>query len=263
MTPTAPPTVLFSGLQVAAASRTLYLCRTFVCLPLYWLISNQFSTNVVLQASDLEMPSSLPPDLLNNVNTISLLILIVVLDRWVYPRMYEEEEEERKPPVAARLSVGFLLVSIAMFWCGILQVVVDRRGTTIADGSGSSSGGSYVLNPGESMVSAAWVLPPYILQGFASALVDTTTLEAAYTVAPKFLKSSVMALYLLASSVSGFAGLALSPIMTPANISTVFFALGALQILVAVVVRFSVATEVDHGRPVVVSMRPVGTPEQP
>jgi dipeptide/tripeptide permease len=83
------------------------------------------------------------------------------------------------------------------------------------------------------MINAAWLLPPYILQGIASVLVDTTAIETGYLLAPKSMKSFVHALYLLCSSASGFLGLAIAPVVLPSTFMYVFFGLALVLALVA------------------------------
>ncbi|KAF8287980.1 hypothetical protein TcBrA4_0015700 [Trypanosoma cruzi] len=72
------------------------------------------------------------------------------------------------------------------------------------------------------------------MQGVASALVDTTIMEVVYVAAPTSMKGTMMAFYLMASSLSGFLGLALSPAMRPKNAQIVIFSLTGALVLVTV-----------------------------
>jgi dipeptide/tripeptide permease len=218
-----------SAEKALEVSQTLGVCRTFATLPLYWLISNQFSTNVVVQAGNMNLPSNVPPEAFNNVNTAALLVTILICDRWVFPWLYGQS----RPPVVGRMVLGFLLVSVSMLWCGVLQLIMDDRGTY----QGSSE--TYILHEGESLVNAMWLIGPYALQGIGSVFVDCTVLESAYLLAPRTMKSSVMALYLLASSGSGFLGLALSPMAEPRYIGLMFFVLALAMALVTVLYIYS------------------------
>lgn len=206
---------------VVKVAQTARFCKSFWTLPLYWLISNQFSTNIVLSAQNMSTPGDVPPEMLNNVNTITLLVTVVIMDRWFVP-------VHQRPSVEGRLMVGFLLVTVAMLWCGGVGLFIDNRGTF--DGSGS-----YALDEGSSFVSVLWLLPPYVLQGIASVFVDTTVLESAYLMAAPEMKSTVMALYLFASSVSGFLGLVFTPLAAPQLVTIMYFILALLQAVVAFV----------------------------
>mmetsp|Transcript_584 Transcript_584/g.641 ORF Transcript_584/g.641 Transcript_584/m.641 type:complete len:165 (-) Transcript_584:20-514(-) len=128
-----------------------------------------------------------------------------------------------------------------MLWCGAVGILIDQRGTF--DGSGS-----YSLDEGSSFLSVVWLVPPYILQGVASVFVDTTVLESAYLMASPEMKSTVMALYLFASSASGFLGLVFTPLAAPQLVTIMYFILALLQAIVAFLyVRFgSAAAAEDH-----------------
>jgi dipeptide/tripeptide permease len=212
----------FDAAVVSNVKQTLTFCKSFVTLPLYWLISNQFSTNVVLTANNMDIPDGVPPEALNNVNTITLLLTVIVVDKWLFPWWFGVN---RRPCVQSRITVGFLMVAVAMAWCGVLQLLIDHRGTYDA-------AGDYHLLPRQSYLSVLWLLGPYVLQGIASVFVDTTVLEAAYVMAPPNMKSTVMALYLLASSASGFLGLAFTPLADQSVIGIMYFVLALLQGLV-------------------------------
>ncbi|RNF11003.1 proton-dependent oligopeptide transporter, POT family [Trypanosoma cruzi] len=199
------------------------VCRALVAMPIYWLITNQFSTNMILQAATTGLPSYIPPEVFNNVNVISLLISLLLFDRVVFPFVFVN----KTPPVRGRVVCGFATMIISMFWCGVVQINIDHRGKY-------DEKDIYHLLPGMTMVSPLWLVPPYIMQGVASALVDTTIMEVVYVAAPTSMKGTMMAFYLMASSLSGFLGLALSPAMRPKNAQIVIFSLTGALVLVTV-----------------------------
>ncbi|KAH9578432.1 Proton-dependent oligopeptide transporter family [Trypanosoma melophagium] len=208
---------------VEDGKKVVSLCRAFTALPIYWLTTNQFSTNLILQAAALNLPDHIPPEIFNNVNVFALLISLLLMDRIIFPRMFYG----RSPPMRGRVVCGFLIMIISMIWCGFVQVGIDNRGIY-------NSEGQYILNPGMERLPAGWLATPYIMQGIASALVDTTVMKETYVRAPESMKGAVMALYLVASSLSGFLGLALSPVIKPQNIMIVIFALSGVLFIVTV-----------------------------
>ena len=237
-----------------AIATTMSVCSIFLALPVYWLLAIQFSTNVVMQAGWMEMPAAsiLPPEIFNNVNTLTILVSIPVFE-YFFKRVYGPN---RRPPVAGRMIAGFLLMLLAMVMVAFLQAVIVNRGTFVSSSSGGGGGGnstnttttteapsdsgdgsdvSYQLNPGAEYISATWLVIPYFIQGLAAVLVDTTCIEAAYTSAPANMKGSVMALYLLASSVSGFLGLIYAPFITPQTMLEVMISFAVLQAVVTTV----------------------------
>lgn len=210
---------------LANARATLRVCKAFVALPIYWLICNQYSTTLMFSVEALDLPSSIPPDLFNNINTFTLLLFIALSERVLYPR-FAERHGGRGPSPRLRIVCGFLLVVVSMLWCGLVQVAIDGRGVYV------DAEGKYTINDGATKLSAAWLVLPYILQGVAAALVDPASMEVAYTGAPESMKGTVMALYWMASSASGFLGLVLSPVMRPQYGVALYMCFAAALLLV-------------------------------
>lgn len=207
--------------EAKAFALTMALCVSFSPLPVYWLLASQFSSNVVMQSGWMDMPASLPPEIFNNVNTGTILVLIPIMD-FILARWHAG----RRISVVARMTVGFLLMFVSMGFCAALQLVIAARGTFVTDSK-------YVPHEGSGgLISALWLIIPFVLQGAAAVFVDTTSVEAAYTAAPAHMKSTVMALYLLASAGSGFLGLAFAPFISAENMATIMLTLCGLQLLV-------------------------------
>lgn len=202
---------------------TKTVLAVFSVLPFYWLVANQYAGNLVLQASWLNLPTDFQPELFSNVNTISSLVFLPILDRLILPRVVGNG---KRASSVRRMILGCLACVVGLVWCGSLQVAILQRGSV-------DDNANYTLYPGQTMINAAWLLPPYILQGIASVLVDTTAIETGYLLAPKSMKSFVHALYLLCSSASGFLGLAIAPVVLPSTFMYVFFGLALVLALVA------------------------------
>ncbi|KPI83966.1 hypothetical protein ABL78_6977 [Leptomonas seymouri] len=207
---------------VADCRATLRVCKAFIALPIYWLLCNQFSTNLMYQAAALDLPDSIPEELFNNINTATMLVVLVLWDQWVVPRVLQHHV----PPACLRIVGGFVCMCASMLWCGGLQCAITSRGYYEGEDS-------YVLRGGYEKLSAGWLIIPYVLQGFSSAFVDPTVMEVAYRGAPARMKGTVMGLYWVASSASGVLGLALSPVMKPQNSTVLFFVFAAAQMVVS------------------------------
>lgn len=207
---------------VADCRATLQVCKAFVALPIYWLLCNQFSTNLMYQAAALNLPPSIPEELFNNINTVTMLVFLAVWDQWIVPRLLQH----RVPTARLRIVAGFTCMCASMLWCGFLQCAITGRGSYDTEES-------YVLHEGQQKLSAAWLIMPYVLQGFSSAFVDPTVMEVAYRDAPARMKGTVMGLYWVASSASGFLGLVLSPVMKPQNATALFFSFAVAQMVVS------------------------------
>ncbi|KAG5495033.1 hypothetical protein JKF63_02085 [Porcisia hertigi] len=212
------------SLWVAECRTSLNICKDFIALPIYWLICNQFSTNIMYLAAALDLPPLVPGEIFNNINTLTTLLLLVLWDRWLLPRVLQN----RVPSACLRIVAGFVCMCTTMMWCGCLQCFINIRGYYKDEDT-------YVLHVGQQKLSVGWLVIPYVLQGFASAFVDPTVMEVAYRDAPERMKGTVMGLYWLASSASGFLGLILSPVMKPQNAAALFFCFAAAQMVVSVV----------------------------
>ncbi|CAG9580636.1 conserved hypothetical protein [Leishmania major strain Friedlin] len=212
-----------TSLWVADCRATLRICKAFIALPIYWLICNQLSTNLMYQAAALDMPLTIPAELFNNINTVTMLLFLVLWDQWLLPRVLRY----RVPSACLRILAGFACMYVSMLWCGFLQRTINSRGCY--DGEDN-----YIVREGQRKLSAGWLVMPYILQGFASAFVDPTVMEVAYYDAPERMKGTVMGLYWVASSASGFLGFVLSPVMRPQNAAALFFSFATAQMAVSV-----------------------------
>ncbi|KAG5469344.1 hypothetical protein LSCM1_02559 [Leishmania martiniquensis] len=216
-----------TSLWVSDCRATLQICKAFIALPIYWLICNQFSTNLMYQAAALEMPVSAPEELFNNINTATMLLFLALWDQWLLPRVLRH----RVPSACLRIVSGFACMCASMLWCGFLQCFITSRGYYESDER-------YVLREGQRKLSAGWLVMPYILQGLASAFVDPSVMEVAYRDAPERMRGTVMGLYWAASSASGFLGFALSPVMKPEKAVPLFFCFAAAQMAVSVLFYF-------------------------
>ncbi|KPA76730.1 hypothetical protein ABB37_07562 [Leptomonas pyrrhocoris] len=207
---------------VADCRATLRVCKAFIALPIYWLLCNQFSTNLMYQAAALDLPDSVPEELFNNINTVTMLVFLALWDQWIVPRVLRH----RVPSACTRIVCGFACMCASMLGCGFLQCAITSRGYYVGEDR-------YVLKEGCQKLSAGWLIAPYVLQGFSAAFVDPTVMEVAYRDAPTRMKGTVMGLYWVASSASGFLGLALSPVMKPQNATVLFFVFAAAQMAVS------------------------------
>ena len=61
-----------------------------------------------------------PNDLLSNINPLTLIILIPIMDRFVYPGL--RKIGIKMLPIT-RITLGFFVGSLAMAYCAIIQVL--------------------------------------------------------------------------------------------------------------------------------------------
>ncbi|CAD2217790.1 POT family, putative [Angomonas deanei] len=173
----------------------------------------------MFQAESLHLPTWVPPEMFNNINTFTVLIFLAVCERT------SRRSQSLGISAHTRVAAGFVLMSFTMVWCGVVQTVVTGRGFY-------NDNEEYVLKEGKEKLSSAVLIVPYVVQGIAAGLVDPSVMEIAYVGAPAQMKGTVMGLYWLASSCSGFLGVVFSPIMHPSNATWLFFTFGLCQLCV-------------------------------
>lgn len=157
--------------------------------------------------------SGIPNDIMNNFNSLTIIIATPIITYGVYP-FFAKIGYPLKP--MTRLSIGFMLGSINMIIGAIIQARIYKL----------SPCGDYASTCDEpAPVSIAWqicfyAIPvgpwtafrkhPLTLQGIGEIFVMVTGYELAYTRAPARMKSLVYAICLFSSAISAAISLACS-----------------------------------------------------
>ena len=151
----------------------------------------------------------LPNDILPNIDPITIIIMIPIMDRIIYPFLRTRLHFTLKP--ITRITVGFLLAGLAMLYAGVLQSVIYRTPPCYASplkcDAGKVDGGQFKPNE----VHVAWQAPAYILVALSEILASITGLELAYAKAPENMKSFIMSLFLLTSAGGSALGILVAP----------------------------------------------------
>ncbi|KAI8067954.1 proton-dependent oligopeptide transporter family [Gongronella butleri] len=170
-------------------------CRIFVPLSIYWLCYNQLNNNLVSQAAQLNRPEGLPNNVLVIFDPIALCIFIPIVDLFVYPTL-------RKFKInffpQQRITAGFFIGSMSMVYAAVLQHFIYQDAAWAETGVASIS---------------VWIqIPAYVLLAFSEIFASITSIEYAYTHAPKSMKSLVSACSLFPNCVAALLGMALAPV---------------------------------------------------
>ena len=175
--------------------RGLKACSVFCWFPIYWLTYNQMTNNLTSQAATMVL-NGVPNDLIQNLNPISLVIFIPIMDMVIYPAL--RKAHINFTPLK-RITAGFFLGCAAMISACVTQVYIYRLGpcgkypSTCVDADGNQIAAPINV----------WVQSlPYILIGFSEIFASITGLEYAFTKAPKNMRSLVMAAFLFTNAVS-------------------------------------------------------------
>ncbi|KAI9762450.1 MAG: peptide transporter ptr2 [Chaenotheca gracillima] len=218
----------WDDLFIEELKRALIACRVFVAYPIVWVCYGQMSNNLVSQAGTMET-HGIPNDVIGNLNPISLIIFIPLVEKLIYPAL-RRFHIPFKP--ITRITLGFILVAGAMAYSAGIQDLIYKAGPCydhpLAD---ECSDGGQIPNHVHVMLQA----PVYIITGFAEIFFSITGLEYAYTKAPPSMKSVVMSMFLLTNAFGSALGIALSPTAEDPKLTTTYASLGGVMFVTAVV----------------------------
>jgi proton-dependent oligopeptide transporter, POT family len=142
--------------------------------------------------------NGVPNDIINNLNPISIIIMIPLLDFIIYP--FLRKHHINFTPIK-RMTTGFALASMSMIAATVTQYYIYKLSVC-----GTHAGGTLPGTEDEPCPAApinVWVQTlPYVLIGFSEIFTNVTSLEYAFTKAPKNMRSLVMSINLLQNAFS-------------------------------------------------------------
>jgi len=158
----------------------LKLARLFIAISMFWALFDQMGSSWVLQAQRMQRRLSIPgfgsfellASQLQAINPILILIAAPIFSIWVYPWF----ERRRGFSLRTRIVVGLVLSGVSFLCIALAQ---------------------HWIALGET-VSIGWQVLAYVILTIAEVLVSVTSLEIAYTHAPRVSTSLVTSFYLLA-----------------------------------------------------------------
>lgn len=202
----------------AERSQLTNLALLFVLISIFWSLFDQTSSSWVFQAEHMDRHVELPlfggvellPAQLQAINPLLILVFTPLFAWGIYPWLARKGLLTAK----SKVTTGLLLASASFTTIAIAQELLSRGVT----------------------VSISWQIVAYILLTAAEVLVSVTTLEMAYTSAPKVSKSFSTSFYLLSVALgNGFTALCsgyLSPLIGSPSSSSYFLFFAILPILV-------------------------------
>ncbi|CAI7666562.1 unnamed protein product [Penicillium bialowiezense] len=200
----------FDDAWVDEVRRGLLACRVFLWYPLYWLAYNQMLNNLTSQAATMKL-GGVPNDVINNLNPFALIIFIPIFDQIVYPGL-------RKMGInftpLKRITAGFCMAGAGMIVAAVTQHYIYKLGPC------GDQANFCLEEKGEYTNISVWIQAlTYILGGISEILASVTSLEYAYTKAPKNMRSLVQAVALFMNAISSaigqaFVGLSADPLLT-------------------------------------------------
>lgn len=170
----------------------------------------------------------LPNDILPNIDPITIIILVPLMDRLIYP--FLRTRLHLALTATTRITLGFLFAAAAMLYAAALQSRIYSTPPCYSSPSACpealvpNSNGRYEPNA----IHIAWQAPAYILIALSEILASITGLELAYAKAPGSMKSFIMSLFLLTSAGGSVLGVVVAPLARDPWLGWVYGALGVL-----------------------------------
>lgn len=119
-----PAFMTFDDAWVDEVARGVKACAVFAFYPLFWLAYNQIDGNLTSQAATMELHGA-PNDLITNMNPLGIVIMIPILDQFVYPMM--RRAKINFTPLK-RMCAGFFVACSAMIWATVVQSQIYSKG---------------------------------------------------------------------------------------------------------------------------------------
>ncbi|KAK8012499.1 hypothetical protein PG991_009874 [Apiospora marii] len=196
-----PAWMTYDDAWVDEVRRGLLACRVFLFLPIFFLAYNQMSNNLTAQAGSMRLDGA-PNDVIQNLNPLSIIVMIPLLDHGVYP-LFRKMGFNFTP--IRRMTTGFFFAMFAMIAAAVMQHVIYSRHPC----------GKYATDCGGAIDLNVWAQSlPYVLVGLAEIFTNVTSMEYAFSKAPENMKSLVMSVNLFMSAISAALGQAFVPMTT-------------------------------------------------
>lgn len=206
------------------------------------------SSNKASTAGQMQL-HGLPNDILPNIDPVTIIFLIPLLDRIIYPLIRRRLHIAFTP--MTRITLGFFMAAFAMVYAGALQSAIYAAPPCYSSPSKCDAGKTEngKLKPNE--VHIAWQTPAYVLIALSEILASITGLELAYARAPENMKSFIMSLFLLTSAGGSALGIVIAPLARDPYLQWLYFGLaGAAAITGYVFHRMFKGMDVEVQKPV-------------
>ena len=173
-----------------------------LCLIVFNTVNNQGSSTYFLQGEVLNLrlgAVTIPISSLHLFNSCTILIMIPVMDKIVYPFLARCGV---RPTMLQRIGLGMLICCAGSSMAAILEVV--RKNDIAANGGRVQVVAGVAYNASD--MSIFWQVPQYVLSGCAEVLTTVTSREFAYTEAPSSMQGVVMGVNFVSVGLGGFLG---------------------------------------------------------
>jgi POT family proton-dependent oligopeptide transporter len=200
-----PSWMTFDDQWVDEVKRGFSACSVFCWFPLYWVTYNQLNNNLTSQAAVMKL-NGIPNDVLSNLDPFALIILIPICDAFIYP--FLRKMKINFSPIK-KITAGFLTGSAAMIWATVIQYYIYKKSVCGKHAAGvlpiELGGDGTIMCPTVDI--NVWAQTgAYVLLAISEIFASITSLEYAFSKAPKNMRSLVQAYALFMSAISAAIG---------------------------------------------------------
>ncbi|KAL4909131.1 hypothetical protein BDW74DRAFT_174343 [Aspergillus multicolor] len=181
-----------------------------ICIgwPIFWVCMGQRAQVSILQAGQMET-HAIPNDLVKSSHPVAYVIIGFLVQKGLYP-LFQCRKIIFSP--VNRITLGFLIMSLAMAYAAIVQVSIYRSGPCYSHplslSCEASEGGTI-----PSRVHVLLQLPTYVIIALAEVFCWPTGSEYTYSHAPRSMKSILQACHISTAGIGYLLGMALSPLV--------------------------------------------------
>jgi len=200
-----PSWMTFDDQWVDEVARGFAACSVFCWYPLYWITYNQLNNNLTSQAAVMKL-NGLPNDVLSNLDPFALIILIPLCDLFLYP--FLRKMRINFSPIK-KITSGFFIGTLAMIWASVLQYYIYKNSVCGHYAAGLlpiELGGDGKLVCPTVNINVWMQTPAYVLIAISEIFASITSLEYAFSKAPRNMRSLVQAFALFMSAISAAIG---------------------------------------------------------
>lgn len=188
--------------DVESTKSILRILPIFGCFVLYWTIYNQMSSTYFLQGERLRLKYNdftIPVAVLNLFNSAIILMLIPIVDRFLYPKL---EQWGINFTQLKRIGTGMILATLSVTIAAIIEI---QRKNIMRDGHYLQQNlSTEVFNASD--LSVMVQIPQFALIGASEVFASITGLEFAYSQSPLALQGVIMGLFLLTTGLGSYVG---------------------------------------------------------
>jgi POT family proton-dependent oligopeptide transporter len=215
----------FDDAWVDEVARGFGACTVFFWIPIFWLAYRQMDSNLTQLCAAMSL-GGVPNDILSNADPICIILIVPLMDSVVYP--FLRKRNINFSPLK-KITAGFILGSFAMVWAAVLQHYVYKTSGYYDDHS---------LTEYKSPITVWAVIGVYILIAISEIFASVTTLEYAFTKAPKNMRSLVASVQCFTTAFSAAIAQAFTPLSNDPHLVWNYASVAIISFVVGIIFFF-------------------------